>query len=84
MVWFHTTAYIATALNPHSSTQIKNRGNESCFCKMSGSPSSLLKFYEFQPEPSFIYLPLCNHTMRFEESTPGIATKIIRFTACVH
>jgi len=47
MVGFHTTAYIAIALNPHSSTQIKNQGNESYFCKMTERPPSLLKFYEF-------------------------------------
>jgi hypothetical protein len=84
MVEYQTTAYIAIALNPHSSIQIKNQGNDSCFCKMIERPPSLLKFYEFQLVLLFIYLPLCNHTICFEESAPGAATKIICFTSCVH
>jgi hypothetical protein len=84
MVEYHTTAYIAIALNPHSSIQIKNQGNDLCFCKVTERPPSLLKFYEFQLVPLFIYLPLCNHIICFEEYAPGTATKIIYFTSCVH
>jgi len=51
---------------------------------MTERPQSLLKFYEFQLVPLFIYLPLCNQTICFEESAPGTATKITCFTSCVH
>jgi hypothetical protein len=59
---------------------VKNQGNASCFCKITERP---LKFYEIKLVPLFIYLPLCNHILYFDESAPGTITKFLNTTCLI-